>query len=140
MNKIRIIGIYSGIIGSLYLVYGILEAYSWIFGPVKIFLSPAPDIMGAFILLLIGSVLIYRLGKLLDGRYDGMAFLFVGLVLSAITGIMYLLIMGADALDAAIVGEPWKFDPTSYNLPAIALFILLLPSWILMKHREDFRE
>ncbi len=140
MNRVRIIGIYSGIIGLLYIFYGILEAYSWIFGPVDVFLSPSPDIMGAFILILIGTILIYRLGRLLDRRYDGLAFLFVGLVLSAIIGIMYMLIMFADVLDCAITGEVWTFDPYSYNLPAIALSILLLPSWMLMKERGNFRE
>ena len=138
--KLKIIGIYSGIIGALYIAYGIIEAYSWVFGALNFPLYPSPDIMGAFILTLIGSVLLYRLPSLMNMKYEGLSFLFVGLVLSAIIGIMYILIMGADILDCAVNGEQWTFDPYAYNIPAIALFILLLPAWSIIRSREDFGE
>jgi hypothetical protein len=140
MNSVKIAGIYSGIIGALYLIYGILELVLWFYVPFTNPFMPAGDIMGGFILLLIGSLYIYRIKALLDMRYEGLSFLFVGLVLSAIIGIMYILIMGADALDALVNGEPWEFDAGAYNLPAIILFLLSLPCWLVMKERENFRE
>lgn len=140
MNKVRTIGIYSGIIGIAYIVYGLIEMAAWAVRSIEFPLSPSRDIFAGFILLIIGSILIYRIRALLNMKYEGLSFLFVGLVLSAITGIMYLLIMGADALDAAIIGEAWKFDARAYNLPAIVLFILLLPGWLIIKERAKFGE
>ncbi len=139
-GKVRIIGIYSAIIGIAYIVYGLIEMVGWTVRAVQFPLSPTPDIFAGFILLIIGSILIYRIKALLDMKYEGLSFLFVGLVLSAIIGMMYILIMGADALDAVIVGEPWNFDTAAYNLPAIVLFILLLPGWLILRDREGFGE
>ncbi len=139
-GKVRAIGAYSALIGIAYMVYGLIEILEWMIGTLQIPLSPSPDIFAGFILIIIGTILIYRIGSLLDMKYEGLSFLFVGLVLSAIIGIMYILIMGADALDALVVGEPWNFDPTTYNLPAIVLFILLLPGWLIVRDREGFGE
>ncbi len=139
-GKVRVIGIYSAIIGIAYIAYGLTEMISWATGPMNLPLSPSQDIFAGFILLIIGSILVYRIKSLLDMKYEGLSFLFVGLVLSAIIGVMYILIMGADALDAVIIGESWKFDAAAYNLPAIVLFILLLPGWLITKDRDEFSE
>ncbi len=139
-EKIRLIGIYSAIIGSMYILYGMLEIIAWAAGELAFPLSPSPDIFAGFILVVIGSILLYRVRDLLNMRYEGLSFFFVGLILSAIIGIMYLLIMGADLLDATIIGETWAFDSAAYNLPAIVLFILLLPGWLIIKEREEFGE
>lgn len=139
-EKIRVIGIYSAIIGSIYILYGLLEIIAWAAGGLAFPLSPSPDIFAGFILAVIGSIAVYRVRDLLDMKYEGLSFFFVGLILSAIIGIMYLLIMGADLLDAAIIGEPWVFDTATYNPPAIVLFILLLPGWLIIKEREEFGE
>ncbi len=139
-GKVRAIGIYSAIIGIAYIVYGLIEMTAWVAGTVQFPLSPSPDIFAGIILVVIGSILVYRIKDMLDMKYEGLSFLFVGLILSAIIGIMYILIMGADALDAAIVGEPWEFDASAYNLPAIVLFILSLPGWMIIKDREEFGE
>ncbi len=139
-GKVRVIGVYSAIIGIAYMAYGLIEMISWATGAMDMPLSPSQDIFAGFILLIIGSILVYRIKALLDMKYEGLSFLLVGLVLSAIIGIMYMLIMGADALDAAIIGEHWEFDAAAYNLPAIALFILLLPGWLIIKGRDEFGE
>lgn len=143
-KKVVAIGIYSAIIGIGYLVYGIIEMIIWVMGiihiPVmSIPLSPSQDIFAGFVLLIIGLVLVYRIDSLLNMEYEGLSFLFVGLILSAIIGGMYILMIGADALDAAVVGESWEFDASTYNLPAIVLFILLLPAWLVMKYKDEFR-
>ena len=139
-EKVRTIGIYSAIMGIAYIVYGVIEMIGWAIGPMEVPLSPSADIFAGFILVIVGSILLYRVRSLLDMRYEGLSFLFVGLVLSAIIGIMYILTTLADALDAIILGEPWDFDPTAYNLPAIVLSILLLPGWLIMRDREGFGE
>ena len=138
MKNLKLMGIYSGIIGLMYLIYGIAEAGSWIVSDPLLPLA-SPDVMGAFILILIGSILLYRIRSLLDMRYEGLAFLFVGMVLSAIIGMMYVLLILADMADSVITGEPWEFG-ASYNIPAVILSLLLLPCWEIMRHREDFRE
>ncbi len=138
--KVRVIGTHSAIIGIAYIAYGLIEMIIWAIGERDVPLHPSPDIFAGFILVIVGTLLIYRIKSLLDMKYEGLSFLFVGLVLSAIIGIMYLLIMGADALDAVIVGESWDFDPAAYNLPAIVLFILLLPGWLIVRDRGGFGE
>lgn len=140
MNEVKIIGIYSAIIGIAYILYGLIEIVIWAAGPLHFPLSPGPDIFAGFILFIIGSILIYRIQSLVDMKYEGLSFLFVGLVLSAIIGIMYLLIIGANALDALIIGKSWEFDASAYNLPAIFLFILMLPGWLIIKDKEKFGE
>lgn len=139
-GKVRTIGIYSAVIGIAYIIYGLIEMVTWATGPLDLPLSPSQDIFAGFILLVIGSILVYRIQALLNMKYEGLSFLFVGLVLSTIIGVMYLLIMGADALNAPIICEPWEFDASAYNLPAIVLFILLLPGWLIIKDRGKFGE
>lgn len=140
MGTVRVIGLYSAVIGIAYIVYGLIEMVAWAIGPLSLPLSPSQDAFAGFVLLVIGSLLVYRVKALMDMRYEGLSFLLVGLMLSAIVGVMYILIAGADALDALIVGETWEFDASAYNLPAIVLFILLLPGWLVVRYRDGFRE
>ncbi|GAB6148725.1 hypothetical protein [Stetteria hydrogenophila] len=136
---LRAVAAYSAAVGVLYVAYGLAEIAAWVFGGLGFPPYASPSLMGGFVLLVIGSVLLYRAGALVRLEQEGLAFLFTGLLLSAMVGVMYLLIIGADALDAAIVGEEWEFDAAAYNLPAIMLFILLLPGWIVIREKGPKR-
>lgn len=133
---------WSALIGIAYVILGLAEVASWIAGVFgkELQMPVTQDIIAGFVLITIGSILLYRTGDLMKMKYEGLSFLFVGLMLSAIIGGMYLLIALADALDAAIVGEEWAFDPSAYNLPAIILFILLLPCWLALRRKNEFSE
>lgn len=145
---VKVLGIYSAIIGVLYIVYGAVELIYWIAGVTKISwlnmlltkipLSPSRDALAGFVLIVIGSILTYRIKLLVNMKYEGLSFLFVGLILSALTGVLYVLMIGADVLDSIVTGETWEYDPSAYNLPAIILFIMLAPCWLVLKYRSMF--
>jgi len=139
MKALRPIALWTGFIGALYILYGMVEALMWFTGAFWFPLSPPGDVLAGSMLIIIGSILLYRIGDLVRMRYDGLSFLAGGLVLSGILGIMYLLIAGADALNSVVVGEPWAFD-SSYNIPAIVLAALLLPGWICVRRGAEFCE
>ncbi len=139
MNSLRPIALWSGVVGVLYILYGALEILMWFTGEFRFPLMPPGDALAGAMLIIIGNILLYRIGDLIRMKYDGLSFLAGGLVLSGILGIMYLLIAGARALNSLVVGEPWAFD-ASYNIPAIILAILLLPGWLCVKKGVDFCE
>lgn len=149
-NVIRALGVYSGIIGVAYIAYGVVEMMLWLAGVAGLSwladslaampLSPSRDAIAGFVLLTIGSMLVYRLNALLRMKYEGLSFLLVGVLLSTALCAVYVLMMGADALDASIVGEAWEFDASTYNLPAIVLSLALSPCWLALKYRNTFSE
>jgi len=137
--NLKPVALWTGIIGVLYILYGIIEAVFFFTGEFAFPLMPPGDPLAGAMLIIIGSILLYRIGELMRMRYEGLSFLAGGLVLSGIVGIMYILIAGADMLNSVVVGEPWSFD-SSYNVPAIVLAILLLPGWICVRKGADFCE
>lgn len=134
--------LWSAFIGIAYIIFGLSEVASWIAGVLgkDLQIPVSQDIIAGFVLITIGLILLYRIGDLMKMKYEGLSFLLVGLMLSAIIGGMYILIAGADVLDAAIVGDEWTFDPSAYNLPAIALFILSLPCWLALRRKNKFSQ
>ncbi len=139
MKNLRPIAIWTGVVGALYILYGAIEILMWFIGELRFPLMPPGDALAGSMLIIIGSILLYRIGDLIRMKYDGLSFLAGGLVLSGIIGIMYVLIAGAQALNSWVVGEPWTFD-SSYNIPAILLAILLLPGWICVRKGAEFCE
>jgi hypothetical protein len=62
----------------------------------------------------------------LDGDYKGLSLLMGGLFLSAVFGILYLLMLGADGL-MYLLGEAEEIPGLVDFRPAIWFFILALP-------------
>ena len=139
MKELKPIALWTGFIGALYMFYGILEILMWFTGEFRFPLMPPGDALAGAMLIIIGSILLYRIKELVAMKYEGLSFLAGGLVLSGTLGIMYLLIAGADVLNSAVTGEPWAFD-SGYNIPAIVLAILLLPGWICVRKGAEFCE
>ncbi len=139
MKGLKPIALWTGLIGALYLLYGSIEILMWVTGEFPFPLMPPGDALAGAMLIIIGSILLYRIRELIAMKYEGLSFLAGGLVLSGIIGIMYILIAGADMLNSVVVGELWAFDP-GYNMPAIVLAILLLPGWMCVRKGADFCE
>jgi hypothetical protein len=151
LEKILILLAISSIVLSLSVIF---EAFTWqnvkhidwnslsfhsnIVRPHGLFNNALTTAGVLFLLLTLFVGAFFHFKKLLYGIVS--SFLFVALVLSAITGVMYALMMGADLLDSMITGESWSFDPGAYNIPAMVLLLLSLPSWYLVMQREDFEE
>jgi hypothetical protein len=139
MKPLKTLAVWSGFVGILYLFYWSLEALSFFTGPLALPLWPPADVLAGSMLIIVGSILLYRIKDLMSMKYEGLSFLAGGLVLSGILGIMFVLIALAKMLNAWVVGEAWSFD-ASYNLPAIVLAVLLLPGWICIKRGAEFCE
>ncbi len=80
---------FSLILGFLYILFGILQAVAST-GVVYIFLVPG-NIMGTFVLIVIGSVFLFGHKELEEGISEGVAYIVVGIMLSLIFGALYLL-------------------------------------------------
>lgn len=143
----KAIAAYTGALGVLYVAYGVAEAAAWVAKAVGasrvaealegLPLSPGSDAIAGLVLVLIGSMLLYRVRDLARAKAEGLAFLLAALILATLLGAMYILIAGADALDAAVTGGEWSFDPSEYNLPAIILAAALSPAWLVVRHRGE---
>jgi len=81
-----------------YLIFGVLQilfvALDW-----ESFLFPS-DMIGGFVLLVIGGVFLYGVKELSQGIHEGVAYIYVGIFLGLLFGLIYLLMMGANAVEA----------------------------------------
>ncbi|MGC8940359.1 MAG: hypothetical protein ACP5KU_07690 [Candidatus Bathyarchaeia archaeon] len=135
------IAAYAAILGSIYLMIGVAEfaAGLWdLFQPSPVgnlFGLPA-DIFGGFSALVIGCA--YLGGtSFWKGKHESLGFIFVGTLLSAVFGALYLLIVCADGfgtLLASLEGEAWTWEwltrgraGSGLLRPEIWLFFVSLP-------------
>jgi hypothetical protein len=140
--------VFSVICGSLYIILGLLQMASGagriLIGTdfsiplAGILLVPA-DLIGAFVLLLIGTVFIYGVMEMRSGIYEGISYAYVGILLSLIFAIIYLLVSTGNMLEAYLLKnvEFAGWTPLSDMRPGIYLAILPLFAYIKWK---DFFE
>lgn len=124
--------------GSLYIVFGVLQAVASS-GSIDIPLVPG-SIMGAFVLIVIGSVFLFGHKELKEGIADGVAFIVVGIMLSIIFGILYLLVMGADSVSAYIISSEDFHDWTPLDDLRPELYLSLLSIYGYSKWKDEFSE
>jgi hypothetical protein len=133
---------YAIILGFIYTVFGAVEFTLGIynlFTPIDnaSFLGVAPaDVFGGFAALVIGASYLSAM-SLLKGVRESLGFILVGMLLSAVYGVIYLLIVCADgfrALLASLEGEAWTWEwlmrgsaGTGFLRPEIWLFFISLP-------------
>ena len=116
----KMLGIYASALGLLYLVFGLIE----IFGGSG---EQVPgDLFGGFALVVIAATYLIGVKGVLRGRHQGLSLLIGGLFLSAVFGVLYLLIIGADGL-MYLLGEAEELPGLVDLRPAIWFFILSLP-------------
>ncbi len=98
-------GAFAAVMGVLYILCGILEIGSAIFpGLAAMEVVPA-DILGGFVLCVIGLVFLAGVQGLRSGTPGAEAYLFVGLLLSLSFGLVSLLAIGAGWLETALFGD-----------------------------------
>jgi hypothetical protein len=137
----RSVVVYSVILGILYIIIGSIEFTTGLLdlpnpGTVESILGMPVDLFGGFAALVIGFVYLGAT-SLWKGRYESLGFVLVGTMLSAVFGVLYLLIVGADGLEAYLAclgGENWTWDwltsgtaGTGLLRPEIWLFFASLP-------------
>jgi len=126
--------IYAAILGILYIAFGVLEV-ALVFSGVE--LTPIPaDFFGGLASLVIASTYITSIKGLRTGDFRGLSMLVGGLFLSVVFGVLYLLLMFADALNF-IIGEAEEFSALADLRPEIWLFVVAIPlayqTWSMLK-------
>ncbi|WP_407355828.1 hypothetical protein [Methanolobus sp. WCC5] len=136
--------VFSAVTGSLYIVLGLLQLAA---GLKRLFTGPdirvpladslfvPADIIGSFALLLIGTVFIYGVFEMRSGIYEGVSYAYVGILLSLIFAIIYLLVSTGNMLEAYLLRNEDFVDwtPLSDLKPGIYLAILSLFAFIRWK-------
>ncbi|UEC42801.1 MAG: conserved membrane protein of unknown function [Methanothrix sp.] len=114
------LGIYASALGAISLVVGLVEiSGGW--GEI----IPG-DLFGGFVLLVIAATYLNGVKGVFQGRYEGLSFLVGGLFLTAVFGILYLLMMGAEGL-MYLLGEAQAL-PGIFDLrPEVWILLLSLP-------------
>ncbi|MGC8563797.1 MAG: hypothetical protein ACP5I2_06410 [Fervidicoccaceae archaeon] len=132
---------YASILGVAYVFFGAVELFLGARGLLSAegsasFWGAPADVLGGFASLVIGASYLSSL-EMLRGKYESMGFILVGAILSSVFGILYLLIVLADGIEAslsALSGGEWTWDwlttgsaGTGVLRPEIWLFLASLP-------------
>lgn len=136
--------IFSVICGLLYIVMGLLQLAAGtgkiIFGsefsmPFSNVLFVPADLIGSFVLLLIGTVFIYGVLEMRSGVYEGISYAYVGILLALIFAFIYLLVCTGNLLETyLLMNEEFAgWTPLSDMRPGIYLAILPLFAYIKWK-------
>lgn len=141
----NMLSIYTGILGALYLTFGVMEFLGGIGVLPQLLIDvlfvegvSLNDIPSGFTLGVIGTVLLHgsRQFKHYEGeqRYRRLSFQFVGLLLSVFFLGLSIIIIGAHWLSAALTGT--KYHWLAEVWPDVWLFLLALPGFLLLLRRE----
>ncbi len=129
--------VFGALAGSLYLFFGIVEMAVWAGYDAgwtsSLFI---PGDMGGFVLIIISAVFFWGVKESWEGIREGAAYVYMGILLSLLFGLIYLLIMGADAMGHYILGadESWNL----LNSMRPALYLSLAGMAGLMIWRDKF--
>jgi len=145
--------IYTVILGILYIVVGLIEFATGLWnlfipGAAQAILGLPIDLFGGFAALIIGATYFGAI-SLWKGDYESLGFILVGVLLSVVFGVLYLLIVGADGFGtylAYLNGEAWTWEWLTSGTagpgllrPEIWLFFLSTPlgyfAWRVTKTR-----
>ena len=127
------------VVAILYFLFGIFQIIAGAGFSSDFFeiLFISTDIIGGFILILLGSVFIYGVNELNKGISDGVAYIYVGIFLALIFLVIYLLIMAANAMEAyVILNEDYiGWTPLNDMKPGIYLGIISLIALIIWRDK-----
>ena len=137
----RQIAVYAITLGVVYVIVGAVEFALGLWNLLSLettvsFLGVPIDLFGGFATLVIGAIY-FGAVPLLKGKHESLGFILVGTLLSAIFGVLYLLIVGADGFGTLLAsweGEEWTWEwltsgsagPGLFR-PEIWLFFASLP-------------
>jgi len=149
----RHVVIYAMILGVAYVIFGATEFMLGIynlFSPMDnaSLVGVPADIFGGFAALVVGASYLSAI-SLLKGARESWGFILVGMLLSAVFGVIYLLIVCADGfrtLLASLEGEAWTWEwltsgsagPGLFR-PEIWLFFISLPLAYLTLRKKERR-
>ena len=95
--------------------------------------------MGSLILVLIGSIFLYGLMELRNGLDEGIAYIYVGILISLVFATVYTLVMVSNWMESYLFNDPkmngWNFG--AHLRPAI--YLCVLPFWGYLMWKKEFR-
>ena len=126
MSKRKVL--FSIAVGGIYVLFGIVQILGGILPGGARILQPLfipSDIIQGFVLCVIGAVLLYGAAEIHKKRDGGDAFLYVGILLSILFGIIMLLDLGAEGINTILFGgeggNSWSL--TQFIVPMIYLAV-----------------
>jgi len=128
---------YSLGLGTIYLGMGLLEILGSYLGIRPSFIPH--NILGGFVLAVIGGIYLSGVKDLWQGRREGLAGTLVGMALALGFGGLYLLVMGADFL-SYLIGDLEGWRPLADLRPEIWLAPLALPGLRLIRQARLARD
>lgn len=124
------------IAGSLHLLFAALQGVAAT-GFVDIPLVPG-NAMGVFVLTVLGLVFIFGYRELEQGIPEGVSFIVVGIMLSLIFGVLYLLVLGADAVSAYVVKAENFEDWTVMDGIRPEIYLSLISLYGYLRWKDEF--
>jgi hypothetical protein len=125
--------------GTLYLISGsvmilsvIIPALAELTGPLLIPADPA----AGFALCVVGLVFLFAYRHLAESTPEGLAFLYVGMALSVIFGIVALLSLLAQGSEILLFGEGETWNPVRVLVPMV--YLALVPAICLFTWGRGF--
>jgi hypothetical protein len=139
--------VFSLVCGSLYIILGLLQLAAGtgrvLIGsdfsiPLANVLFVPADLIGSFVLLLIGTVFIYGVLEMRSGVYEGISYAYVGILLALIFAFIYLLVCTGNLLETyLLMNEEFAgWTPLSDMRPGI--YLAILPFFAYVKWKDIF--
>lgn len=120
---------FAAVFGILYLLFGILMILATVipqFGELAgSYLIPSDPAAG-FVLCVVGLVFLFACQRLGEGTAHGQAFLYVGMALALIFGIVALLSLLATGVDLVLFGDGDPWNPVQLMVPMV--YLALVPA------------
>jgi hypothetical protein len=143
----RIPMVFSMITGSLYILLGLLQLLA---GVAKILMGPdvripltgilfvPADVIGSFVLLLIGTVFIYGVMEMRSGIYEGVSYAYVGILIALIFAAIYMLVSTGNMLEAYLLKNKDFIDWTPLSDLRPGIYLAILPLFAFLKWKDMF--
>ncbi|MDW7731428.1 MAG: hypothetical protein SCH66_03240 [Methanolobus sp.] len=134
---------FAALTGVMYTIFGIFQIGEGLginTGMSDVLFIPG-DILGGLSLVILGAVFLYGLKEMLQGINAGVSFVYVGILMSLVFMVVYLLVMGGNMLDSLIVPEDYEgWNIMEAFRPGIYLGILPLMGILYWKDRFSLHE
>jgi hypothetical protein len=131
-------GVFAAVMGILYLGCGLLQIGSALFPGLAAMEVVPPDILGGFVLCVIGLVFLAGVQGMRSGTPGAVAYLFVGLLLSLAFGLVAFLAIGAGWLETALFGDMSEWSMAELAAPMLYLALGSVAGYAVFG-REFFR-
>lgn len=116
--------LFAAIFSGLYLLFGITVIASALIFPVAEMTGPyriPADPAAGFVLCVIGAVFASACRELFRDSPDGPAFLYIGMGLAVVFGLVAVISLGAQGIDTLIFGGGETWDPLQLAVPMLYL-------------------